>query len=52
MMVKQVQPLKTVLNQSTPVPGGNRELETLFKLFEEFKRSKQMLTYDDICSFV
>jgi len=49
MMVNKVLPLKTVLNQEYPqFLDERRELETLFKLFEEFKRSKQMLTYDDL----
>ena len=49
MMVNKVLPLKTVLNQEYPqFLEERRELETLFKLFEEFKRSKQMLTYDDL----
>jgi DNA helicase-2/ATP-dependent DNA helicase PcrA len=49
MMVNKVLPLKTVLNQEYPQFLEERpELETLFKLFEEFKRSKQMLTYDDL----
>jgi DNA helicase II / ATP-dependent DNA helicase PcrA len=49
MMVNKVVPLKTVLTQEYPqYLEERRELETLFKLFEDFKRSKQMLTYDDL----
>jgi len=49
MMVNKVLPLKTVLSQEYPqFLEERRELETLFKLFEGFKRSKQMLTYDDL----
>ena len=49
MMVNKVLPLKTVLNQEYPQFLDQRKsLESLFRLFEEFKRSKQMLTYDDL----
>ena len=49
MMVNKVIPLKTVLNQEYPQFMDQRKnLESLFKSFEEFKRSKQMLTYDDL----
>ena len=49
MMVNKVMPLKTVLNQEYPQFMDQRKnLESLFRLFEEFKRSKQMLTYDDL----
>lgn len=49
MMVNKVIPLKTVINQEYPqFLDARRDLETLFKSFEEFKRAKQMLTYDDL----
>ena len=48
-MVNKVIPLKTVLSQEYPqFLDERRELESLFKLFEDYKRSKQMLTYDDL----
>jgi hypothetical protein len=49
MMVNKVQTLKQVLNQQYPqFVDEHRNLETLFKSFEEFKRSRHMLTYDDL----
>src|SRR5215217_8271504 len=49
MMVNKVQSLKQVLNQQYPQFVDERSnLETLFKTFEEFKRSRHMLTYDDL----
>src|SRR6185503_19728303 len=49
MMVNKVQTLKQVLNQQYPqFMDERRNLETLFKSFEEFKRSRHMLTYDDL----
>jgi len=49
MMVNKVIPLKTVLNQEYPqFLDERRDLEKLFRLFEDFKRSRQMLTYDDL----
>jgi DNA helicase II / ATP-dependent DNA helicase PcrA len=49
MMVNKVQSLKQVLNQEYPqFVDERRNLETLFKAFEEFKRSRHMLTYDDL----
>ncbi|HJU93286.1 MAG TPA: UvrD-helicase domain-containing protein [Pyrinomonadaceae bacterium] len=49
MMVNKVQSLKQVLNQEYPqFIDERRNLETLFKAFEEFKRSRHMLTYDDL----
>ncbi len=49
MMVNKVIPLKTVLNQEYPQFLDQRKnLEALFKSFEDFKRAKQMLTYDDL----
>ena len=49
MMVNKVQSLKQVLNQQYPqFVDERRNLETLFKSFEEFKRSRHMLTYDDL----
>src|SRR5215510_5028597 len=49
MMVNKVQSLKQVLNQQYPQFVDERQnLETLFKAFEEFKRSRHMLTYDDL----
>jgi DNA helicase-2/ATP-dependent DNA helicase PcrA len=49
MMVNKVQSLKQVLNQQYPqFMDERRNLETLFKAFEEFKRSRHMLTYDDL----
>ncbi len=48
-IVNKVVPLKTVLNQEYPQFFDQRkELESLFRLFEDYKRSKQMLTYDDL----
>jgi DNA helicase II / ATP-dependent DNA helicase PcrA len=49
MMVNKVQSLKQVLNQEYPqFIDERRNLETLFKAFEEFKRGRHMLTYDDL----
>ena len=49
MMVNKVLSLKQVLNQHYPqFVDERRNLETLFKSFEEFKRSRHMLTYDDL----
>jgi DNA helicase II / ATP-dependent DNA helicase PcrA len=49
MMVNKVIPLKTVLNHEYPqFLDERRDLEKLFKSFEDFKRSRQMLTYDDL----
>ena len=49
MMVNKVQSLKQVLNQEYPqFMDERRNLETLCKAFEEFKRSRHMLTYDDL----
>ena len=49
MMVNKVQSLKQVLNQDySQFVDERRNLETLFKAFEEFKRSRHMLTYDDL----
>ncbi len=49
MMVNKVQSLKQVLNQEYPqFIDERRNLETLFKSFEEFKRGRHMLTYDDL----
>ena len=49
MMVNKVQSIKQVLNQQYPqFVDERRNLETLFKSFEEFKRSRHMLTYDDL----
>jgi DNA helicase II / ATP-dependent DNA helicase PcrA len=49
MMVNKVIPLKTVLNQEYPQFLDQKEnLEALFRSFEDFKRAKQMLTYDDL----
>jgi DNA helicase-2/ATP-dependent DNA helicase PcrA len=48
-MVNKVVPLKTVLTQEYPqFLEERRELEALFNLFEDYKRSKHMLTYDDL----
>ena len=49
MMVNKVQSMKQVLNQGYPqFIDEYRNLETLFKSFEAFKRTRQMLTYDDL----
>src|SRR5687768_8864476 len=49
MMVNKVQTLKQVLNNEYPqFIDERRNLDTLFKSFEEFKRSHHMLTYDDL----
>jgi Superfamily I DNA and RNA helicases len=49
MMVNKVIPLKTVLNQEYPqFLDQKKSLEALFRAFEDFKRAKQMLTYDDL----
>jgi DNA helicase-2/ATP-dependent DNA helicase PcrA len=49
MMVNKVLSLKQVLNQHYPqFVDERRNLETLFKSFEEFKRTRHMLTYDDL----
>jgi DNA helicase II / ATP-dependent DNA helicase PcrA len=49
MMVNKVQTMKQVLNNEYPqFVDERRNLETLFKSFEEFKRARHMLTYDDL----
>src|SRR5439155_16032306 len=49
MMVNKVVPLKQVLNQGYPqFIEERRNLEELFRAFEEFKRARHMLTYDDL----
>jgi DNA helicase-2/ATP-dependent DNA helicase PcrA len=49
MMVNKVSPMKKVLSQNYPqFVDERRELEALFKSFEEFKRARHMLTYDDL----
>src|SRR5688572_20323170 len=49
MMVNKVQSLKQVLNHEYPqFIDERRNLETLCKSFEEFKRARHMLTYDDL----
>ena len=49
MMVNKVLSLKQVLNQEYPqFVDERRNLETLFSSFEEFKRGRHMLTYDDL----
>jgi len=49
MMVNKVVTLKQVLNQGYPQFGDERSgLDQLYKSFEEFKRARHMLTYDDL----
>jgi DNA helicase-2/ATP-dependent DNA helicase PcrA len=49
MMVNKVSPMKQVLSQDYPqFSDERRALEQLYKSFEEFKRSRHMLTYDDL----
>src|SRR6185312_8564561 len=49
MMVNKVLPLKQVLNQEYPqFVNERRGLDELFKAVEEFKRTRHMLTYDDL----
>jgi len=49
MMVNKVSSMKQVLNRSYPQFVDERsDLETLFKSFETFKRTRHMLTYDDL----
>ena len=49
MMVNKVSSMKQVLNQSYPqFIDEHSSLETLFRSFEQFKRSRHMLTYDDL----
>jgi DNA helicase-2/ATP-dependent DNA helicase PcrA len=49
MMVNKVQSMKQVLNQEYPqFVDERRNLDILYKSFEEFKRSRHMLTYDDL----
>ena len=49
MMVNKVISMKQVINQSySQFVDERRELEILFKSFEEFKRNRHMLTYDDL----
>jgi DNA helicase-2/ATP-dependent DNA helicase PcrA len=49
MMVNKVLSLKQVLNQHYPqFVDERRNLETLLQTFEDFKRSRHMLTYDDL----
>jgi DNA helicase-2/ATP-dependent DNA helicase PcrA len=49
MMVNKVSPMKEVLKQSYPQFIDERhDLEQLYSSFEEFKRARHMLTYDDL----
>jgi DNA helicase-2/ATP-dependent DNA helicase PcrA len=49
MMVNKVISLKQVLNQSYPQFADARSgLDQLYKSFEQFKRTRHMLTYDDL----
>jgi DNA helicase-2/ATP-dependent DNA helicase PcrA len=49
MMVNKVSPLEEVLKLSYPQFADERPaLEELYKTFEEFKRARQLLTYDDL----
>jgi DNA helicase II / ATP-dependent DNA helicase PcrA len=49
MMVNKVSSMKEVLKQSYPHFVDERPgLEELYKSFEEFKRARHMLTYDDL----
>ena len=49
MMVNKVLPLKQVLKQGYPqFIDERRNLEELFRAFEDFKRTRHMLTYDDL----
>jgi DNA helicase-2/ATP-dependent DNA helicase PcrA len=49
MMVNKVSPMKQVLKQDYPQFIDERKaLEQLFQAFEEFKRTRHMLTYDDL----
>ena len=49
LMVNKVISMKQVLNQDYPqFVDERRELEILFKSFEQFKRDRHMLTYDDL----
>ncbi|HKY28368.1 MAG TPA: UvrD-helicase domain-containing protein, partial [Pyrinomonadaceae bacterium] len=49
MMVNKVMPMKKVLTQHYPQFLDERsELESLFKAFEQFKRDRHMLSYDDL----
>ncbi len=49
MMVNKVNTLKQVLNQSYPQFVDERAgLDELYKSFEQFKRARHMLTYDDL----
>lgn len=49
MMVNKVSSLKQVLNQSYPQFVDERSgLDQLYKSFEQFKRTRHMLTYDDL----
>jgi DNA helicase II / ATP-dependent DNA helicase PcrA len=48
-MVNKVSPLKTILNQDYSQYVEERsDLEALYKSFENFKRTRHMLTYDDL----
>ena len=49
MMVNKVSSMKKVLDNSYPqFVEERRSLDRLFKSFEEFKRARHMLTYDDL----
>jgi DNA helicase-2/ATP-dependent DNA helicase PcrA len=49
MMVNKVSPLEEVLRQSYPHFMEERPaLEELYRAFEEFKRARHLLTYDDL----
>jgi DNA helicase-2/ATP-dependent DNA helicase PcrA len=49
MMVNKLSPMKNVLSRDYPQFVDERShLEALFKSFEEFKRARHMLSYDDL----
>ncbi len=49
MMVNKIQTLKQVLNNEYPqFADERRNLDTLLRSFEEYKRARHMLTYDDL----
>jgi ATP-dependent DNA helicase UvrD/PcrA len=49
MMVNKVSSMKQILNQSYPQFIDERSgMEQIYKSFEEFKRTRHMLTYDDL----
>ena len=48
MMVNKVEPVEAVLNQVTRNSSTSERSRRVVKAFENFKRTRHMLTYDDL----